>query len=179
MAADTVDLVCARLGIAAKSRTKRLPIGLTRPLDGLREETRALASRLDLDPAVATHLVNAHGDHAPAVLELALDDASLALPLVPGLPWLGAEAVWAVRREMASTLADVIERRTRLSLADRGAGLGSVAPLLVARELGWDGARLAEQIAGLRTAVTAERGPVAPVTAAAGTSDSAPIVRGS
>ena len=37
-------------------------------------------------------------------------------PLVPGLPYLGAEAIYAVRAEMACTVADVLDRRTRASL---------------------------------------------------------------
>jgi glycerol-3-phosphate dehydrogenase len=166
MAVDAVDLVCARLGIAAKSRTKRLPIGLTRPLDGLLAETRSLAERMGVDPDVATHLASDHGDRAPAVLELALEDRSLADRLVPGLPWIGAEAVWAVRREMALDLSDVVERRTRLSLADRNAGLASAAPDIVARERGWTPGELAGQVAGVASVVSAERGVVAPVPVA-------------
>jgi glycerol-3-phosphate dehydrogenase len=163
MAADTVDLVCSRLGIGARSRTKRLAIGLTRPLDGLRAETRSLADRLGLPPDVATHLVNDHGDRAPAILELVLEEPALGEPLVPGLPWIAAEAVWAVRREMATTLSDVLERRTRLSLADPAAGLASRAPALTARERGWSEPELASQAARVRAALTAERGVVAPI----------------
>jgi glycerol-3-phosphate dehydrogenase len=161
MAVDAVDLVCARLGVKARSRTKRLPIGLTRPLEGLHQETRLLAERLGLDPATAAHLVEQHGDRAPAVLELVIVDAALGEPLVPGLPWIAAEAVWAVRREMAMTVSDVVERRTRLSLADRAAGLDSVAPALTARELGWDATEQAAQVSRVGAAVAAERGVVA------------------
>jgi glycerol-3-phosphate dehydrogenase len=164
MAADTVDLVCSRLGIRSRSRTKRLPIGLTRPLEGLLAETRTIAERLGLAPDVAGHIVENHGDLAPAVLELVLADASLGEPLIEGLPWIAAEAAWAVRREMAMTLSDVVERRTRLSLADPAAGLDSRAPELAARELGWSPADVAAQAADVRRRVGAERGPVAPVT---------------
>ena len=41
-------------------------------------------------------------------------------PLVPGLPYLRAEAIHAVRAEMATTLDDVLSRRTRARLLDRG-----------------------------------------------------------
>ena len=163
MAADAVDLVCKRLGVSARSRTKRLPIGLTRPIAGLRAETQTLADRIGLAPEVATHLVDDHGDLAPAILELVLDDPALGAPLVPDLPWIAAEAVWAVRREMAATLSDVVERRTRLSLADPAAGLASGAPEITARELGWSPAELARQVTAVRERVAAERGPVAPL----------------
>jgi len=163
MAADAVDLVCTRLGIAARSRTKRLPIGLRSSLDGLETETRTLTERLGMDPAAAAHLIGAHGDLAPSVLELVMEDRSLGDPLVPGLPWLGAEAVWAVRREMAVTLSDVLERRTRLSLADGAAGLSSPAPAVVGRERGWKADELAAQIARVTRIVSSERGVVAPL----------------
>jgi glycerol-3-phosphate dehydrogenase len=161
MADDAVDLACSRLGISARSRTKRLPIGLTRPLQGLRSETRSLAERLGSDPATADHLVSVHGDRAPAVLELLMDDPSLGSPLVDGSPWLAAEAVWAVEREMAVRLADVLERRTRLSLADPAAGLASAAPGLVAKARGWSESELASERAAVSAAVSAERGVVA------------------
>jgi glycerol-3-phosphate dehydrogenase len=160
MAADAVDLVCERLGVKARSRTKRLPLGLTRRLDGLQRETRLLAGRLGLDDSAADHLVEQHGDRSPSVLELVTEDRSLGEPLVPGLPWIAAEAVWAVRREMAMTVSDVVERRTRLSLADPAAGLESAAPSIVARELASSDAVHIAQVARVRAAVTAERGVV-------------------
>ena len=166
MAADTVDLVCSRLTISAKSRTKRLPIGLTRPLDGLRAETRLSAERHGLDPAVADHLIEVHGDRAPAVLGLAVEEPALGEPIVAGLPWLAAEAVWAARNEMATSLSDILERRTRLSLADPRAGLESRAAELAGRELGWDEARIAGEKARMARAVSTERGVVARLPAA-------------
>jgi len=173
MAADTVDLVCSRLGVAGRSRTKRLAIGLTRPLPGLLEETTAAAERAAIPPGVARHLVETYGDRAPAVLELAASDPDLAAPLVPGLPWIGAQAVWAVEREMAVGLSDVLERRTRLSLADRNAGLGSAAPRLVAGRIG-AGAVSTEAVA-LAERLAAERGPVArPEPVQATVSDASP-----
>jgi glycerol-3-phosphate dehydrogenase len=42
---------------------------------------------------------------------------------VPGLAYLRAEAVFAVRHEMATTLDDVLTRRTRAHLRDRAATL--------------------------------------------------------
>ena len=160
MAAEAVDLVCSRLGINARSRTKRLRIGLSRPLDGLLGETRALAERIGADPEIAEHLVASHGDLAPAVMELAIEDRSLTDPLTPGLPWIGAEAQWAVRHEMAASLSDVVERRTRLSLSDPNAGLAGPAAGIVARELRVDDATMAAQVESVRAAVAAERGVV-------------------
>ena len=174
MAADTVDLVCSRLGITARSRTKRLPIGLTRSLDGLLAETVAAAERAGIPEPSARHLVATFGDRAPAVLELASSQSALATPVVPGLPWLAAEISWAVRREMAVTLSDVLERRTRLSLADRDAGLSSEAPGMVARLLGRDSAA-SDDVSALGARIARERGPVAaPALGIATASDASP-----
>ena len=40
---------------------------------------------------------------------------------MPGLPYLRAEAVYAVRHEMARTVDDVLSRRTRARLLGRDA----------------------------------------------------------
>ena len=88
----------------------------------------------------AAHLARRYGTEASAVQGLIARDPALGEPLVPGLPYVQAEAVFAVRDEMARTLDDVLDRRTRAAAAgprrDRTAA-ESVARLL-APELGWD-----------------------------------------
>jgi glycerol-3-phosphate dehydrogenase len=63
----------------------------------------------------------------------------LGEPLVAGQPYVRAEAVYAVRHEMATTLDDVLCRRTRAHLFDRPASLAAAADIaaLLAEELGW------------------------------------------
>ena len=51
-------------------------------------------------------------------------DPDLAEPLVEGLPYLRAEAVYAARHEMAATLDDVLSRRTRARLLAAEASVG-------------------------------------------------------
>jgi len=65
---------------------------------------------------------------------------SLAAPLHPALPYTGAEVVWAVRREMARTLEDILARRLRALFLNARAAveMAPVAASLAARELGWD-----------------------------------------
>ena len=58
------------------------------------------------------------GSEAASLSQLATSDALLAEPVVPGAPVTGAEVAWAVLAEGALDAADVIERRTRLSLVD-------------------------------------------------------------
>jgi glycerol-3-phosphate dehydrogenase len=60
-------------------------------------------------------------------------------PLHPNLPYLPSEVIWAVRKEMARTVEDVLARRTRALLLDARASI-EIAPLvaeLMAKELGY------------------------------------------
>ena len=76
----------------------------------------------------------------------------LAEPLVSGQPYLRAEAVYAVRREMATTLDDVLARRTRAHLFDRPASLAAAHDVaeLIADELGWSAEETARQLDAYR-----------------------------
>jgi glycerol-3-phosphate dehydrogenase len=66
-------------------------------------------------------LVRRYGTEALTVAALANEDPSLAAPLAPGVGVLGAEVVFALRAEGVLTVADVLERRTRLSFVDEDA----------------------------------------------------------
>jgi glycerol-3-phosphate dehydrogenase len=119
MAQDTVDVVLKVLGNAAPRgvggcRTARLAIRGSRDLAPLLEPGAAREHGLDED--VFRALVRRHGGETPAVLELGSGRPELFEPLVAGLPYLRAEAVWAARQEMAVTLDDVLSRRTRCSI---------------------------------------------------------------
>jgi glycerol-3-phosphate dehydrogenase len=86
-------------------------------------------------------------------------DPSIGTPLVQGLPYLRAEAVYAARYEMAQTLEDVLNRRTRATLLDQEAtseAAGNVAEL-VGPELGWTPAETDRQVGDFRSTVEADR----------------------
>jgi glycerol-3-phosphate dehydrogenase len=93
------------------------------------------------------------------VLAIVDEDPALAAALVPGLPYLRAEVVYAARHEMARTVDDVLSRRTRARLLARDASAdaaGDVAALMAA-ELGWDDAERERQAARYRALVAEER----------------------
>jgi glycerol-3-phosphate dehydrogenase len=159
MAADTVDAVVADLGGGHRSQTRRLPL---RGADGTASpggEASSSPSPLDVPPDVLAHLVSRYGSEAPAVAALAAADPTLAQPLVPTLPYLRAEAVHAVRHEMARTLDDVLSRRTRARLLarDRTAAAAPDVAHLLASELGWSPARADEEAGAYRSTLVAER----------------------
>jgi glycerol-3-phosphate dehydrogenase len=156
MAEDTVDEVLGRLGRKARCRTKRLRL---LGADGYQEADAGTS---------AAHLGNRYGTLAADVSALVAADPSLGEALIPGLPYLRAEAIYAVRAEMATTLDDVLLRRTRAHLFDRPLAL-EFAPFvaeLIAGELGWDADATMRQVAAYRDLVAAEEADARPAPAA-------------
>jgi glycerol-3-phosphate dehydrogenase len=105
------------------------------------------------------HLAERYGGEAPVVEAMVAADESLGEPLVPGLPYRRAEALYAVRYEMATTLDDVLARRTRARLRNRDATAAAADDVaaLVATELGWSAATRAAEVAAYREAARRER----------------------
>ncbi len=111
--------------------------------------------------AVATHLAGRYGSETPAVLATADGRPELLDPLVPGLHYLAAEAVYAVEEEMARSVADVLDRRTRASLRDaRGAAEAATrVAALIGPELGWDESPHGRRGRGVRRGHPPRSGP--------------------
>ena len=141
MASDVVDAAMRSLGRSGRSRTKRLTLW------GGEGYRRPPGSRPLDHPA--GHLARRYGTHAADVTALVDADPTLGEALVAGLPYLRAEAVYAARHEMATTLADVFARRTRAHLFDREAcrTAASDVAALIANELGWTEEQQAENVA--------------------------------
>jgi glycerol-3-phosphate dehydrogenase len=152
MAEDTVDVVVKHLGrrgVPKHSLTKHLKLRGAAALDG----------DLGLDTEVAEHLRSRFGSEARVIAAMLEADPELARPLVPSLPYLRAEAVYAARYEMVHTLDDVLSRRTRALLLARdatAAAAGDVANLL-ASELRWTPAETERNVASFRDAVERSR----------------------
>jgi len=134
--------VVDRLGESPKRRrcvTKSLP------LIGSTAKTR--------DPVALAQphgrLLGRYGTEAAAVLDLARDRPELLEPVVPGLPYTGAELVYAAREEMARTLDDVLSRRTRASIQRAHATMSTAtkAAALIAPDMGWDEKEAADEAA--------------------------------
>ena len=137
-------------------------------LDLPRSQRRSRTSRLRLLGAegydrgatgAGQHLQQRYGGEARVVQAMADRDPSLAEPLVAGLPHLRAEAVYAVRYEMATTLADVLERRVRGLLLSRDATADAAVAVaeLLAPELGWSDRRRSDEVADLRARAELQR----------------------
>ena len=79
--------------------------------------TAELAHRSGLPRTKVEALVRRHGPRARPIAELAAGDSRMRQPLCEGTPHLVAEAVFALRRERAVHLGDVLLRRVPLALA--------------------------------------------------------------
>jgi glycerol-3-phosphate dehydrogenase len=150
MAQDAVDVVVDQVADRLGRRVGRSPTARLRlrGADGWEEQR-------EHDPWLAER----YGGEGRVVDAMVQADPALGQPLVPGLPYRRAEAVYAVRYEMATSLDDVLSRRTRARLLGReaaAAGADEVADLLGC-ELGWSSDERARQVAAYRQAAEHER----------------------
>jgi glycerol-3-phosphate dehydrogenase len=142
MAQDTVDAVVNRLG---ESPRRRRCITKSLPLIGATTKTR--------DPVALAQpqarLLSRYGTESAAVLAVADGRPELLEPAVAGLPYTGAELVYAAREEMAQTLDDVLSRRTRATIQRAQASMDAAAAVaaLIAPDMGWDEQEAADQAA--------------------------------
>jgi glycerol-3-phosphate dehydrogenase len=60
--------------------------------------------------------VRRYGTEAPAVVALADGRLELLDPVAPGVPYCGAELLWALRHELVLEPEDLADRRTRAGL---------------------------------------------------------------
>ena len=97
------------------------------------------------------HLFIVYGAKAPEVLALVDDDASLGEKIVNYLPDIGAQAVYAIRSEMAYSLADICRRRTTLSM-QANYGFDALPSILsaLAKHCGWSEAECDRQTQAYR-----------------------------
>jgi len=155
MAKMTVDRLVERDAREAACRTHEIPLGQALAADelprveGVAEEAyQPLAGR--------------YGHGALTVLAIAAERGELAQPIVPGCPDLLAEVAVAARHEQARSIGDVLLRRTRLGLlAANEVSTGAEGPTgrvadVLARELGWDEARLAAELQAFEAEAAAE-----------------------
>jgi len=140
MAQDTVDDAAAVGGLAE------------RPCITENLRLYGWMSRDSPDLVQELHL-QMYGSHADAVQVFLDEDAERAELLHERLPYRCGQVTWAVRREMARTVEDVLSRRTRSLLLDARAA-SEAAPrvaALMARELGRDAAWEEEQVCEFHT----------------------------
>jgi glycerol-3-phosphate dehydrogenase len=163
MAADTVDevietVLAARPGYAGygRSGTRRLALRGTAGHDTL---GRASEAYPEVPLGLVEHLGNRYGGEARVLMAAIQADPSLLEPLVAGLPYVRAEALFAVRHEMAGSVDDVLSRRTRSRLLarDDSADAAGAVGRLVGDELGWSAGDLDRSVEEYQSGTRHER----------------------
>ena len=120
---------CRTKDLLAGAQIERVPVG-------------------NVNERVSKHLVGTYGGDARWILAYAEENPDLGEHIVPELPYLMAEALYAVQHEMALTLCDVLIRRTHVIYETPDGGLKrarAVAELMAPR-LGWNEAEIGHQI---------------------------------
>jgi glycerol-3-phosphate dehydrogenase len=153
MAKMTVDRIVEREGRDAPCRTHEIPLGMAISADDL--------PRVEGVPDNAyAQLAGRYGHAAHEVLGVAAETGELAQPVVEGMADVLAEVAFAVRREQAQSIGDVLLRRTRLGLtaARRVVEPAAVARVadVMGRELGWDAERATREAQDFQEEAAAE-----------------------
>ena len=73
------------------------------------------------------HLLSHFGAETPAIYKLCRERPELADPLHPEHPAIGAEVVFAMEREFAVRVEDVLARRLHLTTETRDQGAAAVS----------------------------------------------------
>lgn len=137
--ARAVDLAATKLG-----RARPAPADETL---GGPEPPATPAAPAGIDPALASRLSRTYGSAAAEIFRDLAAEGAHARRIVKDQPTTAAEVRHAARAEMASTLADVVLRRTPLGTCGHPgpAALTHCAEILGA-QLGWDAARREREI---------------------------------
>ncbi len=156
MAERVTDMVCARLVEGGQSLPPPVALSDQHPLSGgetggdLAQFEDYLASRVrDVKREVVARIVQLYGSNATSIVDVMERDPRTARLYSHDTLLTPAEVEYNVKHEMAMTLQDVLERRTRLLLWDLECGL-SVADgvsATLAEMLGWDEVRRQREVA--------------------------------
>ena len=155
MAEMTVDRIVQREQADAPCRTRDAVLGVVVDPNEL--------PRVEGVPADSYEaLAGRYGKVAVEILAVAAERGQLAQAIVPGLGDILAEVVWAAREQQATTVGDVLLRRTRIGLlagreaADLSSGLAARVADVLGDELGWDDDRKAEEVGAFIVEAEAE-----------------------
>ena len=144
MAEDAVNEAINHLRkIVPDSVTETLAIIGAEGYSVLMNQIPRLSQQYSISEKSVEHLLNRYGSLISEVLEPAESQPELLEELIPGLAYLKAEILYAVTHEGATSIDDVLSRRTRISFeaSDQGLSVLDVAADLIEETLGWSSAQ--------------------------------------
>jgi glycerol-3-phosphate dehydrogenase len=149
MAEDAVDATSSFLPSLRRCSTKNLSLHGA-PMDDSWQPSTPLE----------THLYQRFGTDATLVLSLINQYPDMATPAIAGLPYCQAEFVYSAQEEMVVTLIDLLARRTRAHLQNARATYQAAPSVarLVAPYLGWNEARIENEVSDYHALVEKEFG---------------------
>jgi len=102
-------------------------------------EELANVCECDLSQTIRRHLVDTYGMRCLELAKLCAADPDLIEPIVPGRVEIMAQVDFGVREELASSISDVMIRRTQIFFRDHQQGLQSVEKVAdrMAELIGW------------------------------------------
>ncbi len=160
MAKDAIDEAVAALdGASPASITEDVALLGAEGYQAAWNKRSKIARAFGVHKVRIEHLLNRYGTLTDELLDLMRARPELNNPLPGADDYLEAEVVYACTHEGALHLDDVLARRTRISIEawDRGVSAAPVAARLMGKELGWDEARVEQEILFYLKRVTAER----------------------
>ncbi len=149
MAKDAVDEAVKDFGAeVAESSTDKVPLAGAVGWEWLSERPQILARSAGIDQEHVETLLERYGTLTKEIIALINAQPELGELLPGGETHLKAEIVYAAATEGAMHLTDILARRTRISIEARDRGLSAAphAAALAAPILGWDEARVAQEI---------------------------------
>lgn len=140
MAEDAVNEAINHLRrIVPDSVTETLAIVGAEGYAVLMNQISRLAAQYSLSEETIEHLLNRYGSMLDEVLEPTSSNPELRERLIPNLPYLKAEILYAATHEGARSIDDVLSRRTRISFeaSDQGISILEEVASLITPVLGW------------------------------------------
>jgi glycerol-3-phosphate dehydrogenase len=159
MARDVVDQAVRGLGRpAAPCNTENIPLLGAVGLEQARQSFSRSGGARGLTQAQIERLLGRYGSLVTDLDEMMARRPDLAKPIAGASDYLRVEPVYSATHEGAFHLDDVLTRRTHIAIEAEDHGLTAVAEVasLMGPELGWDQARLAEEVAHYRARAVAE-----------------------
>ena len=149
MAADAVDAAVAEARFQVPpSTTAAVPLLGAGAFSALWEDRHRFARDHGVSLEQAEHLLRRYGGLATEVIGPARPGSRPAEPVPEAGHYLTAEVEYSVTHEGALHLEDVLARRTRISIENRGGGVASAKAVaeIIGPLLGWDDAKKAAEI---------------------------------
>ena len=146
MAEETVDHLATFLKVPRHCKTDTTPLFYVSA-----EVLSGNANHIGQSNIDTERLIKRYGDGYQTILKFINDDAALAEPITPSLPFTKAELLYAYWGEMAITLDDLLWRRTRIGWTPgQGLGIASEIAQFLSEKNDWDQARIAAEVEAYR-----------------------------